>query len=124
MAPADGIKAFSATCANVSTLDFSRENGYGLDDRSPVINKQGMSYWDMFDNGTNYYNQPSMDHRKLFQLSMLSSSPLQPANPCPSDSNCTYSISFIAPSYKCEERADFGGQMKSKFINKVVEVEC
>lgn len=68
-----------------------------------------MSYWDSFDNGTYFYNSPSMDHMKLFQLSMLSNSPLQPENPCPTDTNCTYSVSFHAPSYKCEEKPDFGG---------------
>lgn len=91
----------------MSNLDFRRENGYGLDDRGP--NKQGMSYWDWFDNGTYFYNSPSMDHIKFFQLSMLSDSPLQPENPCPTDTNCTYSISYNAPSYKCEETPDFGG---------------
>lgn len=91
----------------MSTPDFRREHGYGLDDRGP--NKQALSYWDFFDNGTYYYDSPSTDNVKLFQLTMLSTNPLQPENPCPSDINCTYSVSFEAPSYKCEERPDFGG---------------
>lgn len=107
MTQADGIRTYNEVCPNVSTLDFRRENGYGLDDRGP--NKQAMSYWDAFPNGTYFYNSPSMDHMKMFQLSMLSSSPLQPDNPCPADTNCTYSVSFDAPSYKCEEKDDFGG---------------
>lgn len=51
-----------------------------------------------------------MDSRRMFQLSLLSDTLLQPENPCPADSNCTFSISFAAPSYKCEPRDDFGGQ--------------
>lgn len=34
--------------------------------------------------------------------------PLQQQNPCPVNSNCTFSVSFSAPSYKCEERDEFG----------------
>lgn len=107
MTQADGIRSFDEVCSDVSILDFRRENGYGLQDRGP--NKQAMSYWDFFDNGTYFYNSPSMDHMKIFQLTMLSSNPLQPENPCPADTNCTYTVSFNAPSYKCEEHDDFGG---------------
>jgi hypothetical protein len=104
------MRTDGAMCYNVSTLDFSRENGYGIDKRQPDVDKSGMSYWDYFyDNETSIYNQPSMDSRKNFQLSMLSDAPLQPTNPCPTDSNCTFSLSFDAPAYKCEHREDFGG---------------
>lgn len=95
-------------CTNVSTLNFNLENGFGLDS-DPDANKEGMSYWDIFDNGTYYFDSPSMDSQRNFQLSMLSSQPLQPDSPCPMDSNCTFSTSFTAPSYKCELRDDFGG---------------
>lgn len=105
----NGIRNFSSTCRNVSTLDFSLENGYGIEDRDLGIDKQGMSFWDTFDNSTSYFNQPSMDSRRNFQLSLLSDQPLQPDSPCQTDSNCTFSLSFAAPSYKCEPRDDFGG---------------
>jgi hypothetical protein len=100
------------TCSSVSTLDFFLENGFGIDKRDPTVNKQGMSFWDDLGNDTDhiyYFNQPSMDSRRNFQLSLLSSEPLQPQNPCPTDSNCTFSVSFAAPAYKCEPREDFGG---------------
>jgi hypothetical protein len=66
-----------------------------------------------------------MDLRRIFELAMLSTNPIQPdrnfsadpvyvnplqqANPCPQNSNCTFSVSFFAPSYQCTEREDFGG---------------
>ncbi|KAB5549461.1 hypothetical protein GE09DRAFT_174885 [Coniochaeta sp. 2T2.1] len=68
-----------------------------------------MSFWDAFEDGISFFNQPSMDSRRIFQLSLLSDQPLLPDSPCPTDSNCTFSISFAAPSYKCEHRDDFGG---------------
>lgn len=100
----------ATTCNNVSILDFSLENGFGIDRRQPNVDKSGMSFWDTFyDNDTSTFNQPSMDSRRIFQLSMLSDAPLQPQNPCRADSNCSFSLSFAAPSYKCEPRPDFGG---------------
>lgn len=93
----------------MSTLDFGLENGYGIEDRDLGVDKQGMSFWDTFDNTTSFFNQPSMDSRRNFQLSLLSDQPLQPDSPCPTDSNCTFSLAFAAPSYKCEPRDDFGG---------------
>ena len=105
----NGIRNFAATCNNVSVLNFNMENGYGIEDRDLAVDKQGMSFWDELQGGTSYFNQPSMDSRRNFQLSLLSDQTLQPDSPCPTDSNCTFSISFAAPSYKCEHRGDFGG---------------
>ena len=110
MTATNGIRNFSAICKNVSTLNFYLENGFGIEDWDPAVDKQGMSFWDELPDGTSFFNQPSMDSRRSFQLSLLSAQPLQPDNPCPTDSNCTFSISFAAPSYKCEWRDDFGGQ--------------
>lgn len=76
-----------------------------------------------------------MDLRRIFSLAMLNTNPLQPnrqpttanpsgnpvyitplqpVSPCPPGSNCTYSVTFTAPSYKCEERDEFGGQTTLK----------
>lgn len=104
------MRTASDICSNASILDFSLENGFGITRRQPNVDKSGMSFWDTFyDNDTSTFNQPSMDSRRIFQLSMLSERPLQAHNPCPSNSNCTVSVSFAAPSYKCEPRDDFGG---------------
>ncbi|KAK3995259.1 hypothetical protein QBC44DRAFT_320751 [Cladorrhinum sp. PSN332] len=106
----NGIRNETTTCHNASTLNFNLENGFGIWRREPGVNKQGMSFWDNWVGPqTAFYNQPSMDSRRIFQLAMLSKEPLQPSSPCPTDSNCTYSVSFHAPSYKCERRDDFGG---------------
>ncbi|KAK4184989.1 hypothetical protein QBC35DRAFT_390507 [Podospora australis] len=107
----NGLQTSPTTCHNVSTLDFSRENGFGIWRRDPNVNKQGMSFWDEWIRPkTAFYNSPSMDNVRLFRLSMLSNTPLQPPNPCPTDSNCTFAVSFAAPSYKCGKRNDFGGE--------------
>jgi hypothetical protein len=107
----NGIRDFSTICKNVSVLDFSRENNFGIDQRDLAVDKQGMSFWDMLpDSGLSFFNSPSMDSRRNFQLSLLSAEPLQPDSPCPTDSNCTFSLSFAAPAYRCEKRDDFGGQ--------------
>jgi hypothetical protein len=84
-----------------------------------------MSFWEQYENTTSYFAGPSMDLRRTFDLSMLSTNilqrdrpwskdpiyinPLQPNNPCPAKSDCSYNVKFHAPSYKCEEREEFGG---------------
>ncbi|OIW29243.1 hypothetical protein CONLIGDRAFT_411841 [Coniochaeta ligniaria NRRL 30616] len=127
---ADGSKSYSTMCNNVSTLNFNRENGFDMNVWDRTQDKNGMSFWDMYDNTTSYYAGPSMDLRRTFNLAMLSTNPiqpdrswttdpiyinpLQPNNPCPTDSSCTYSVTFNAPSYKCEERDEFGGNTTLK----------
>ncbi|KAK4227295.1 hypothetical protein QBC38DRAFT_455389 [Podospora fimiseda] len=111
----------TATCLGASTLDFNLENGFGIWRREPDVNKQGSCFWDDWIRpNTAFYNQPSMDARRLFQLAMLSKEPLQPQSPCPSDSNCTYSLSFHAPAYKCENRDDFGGSNQLYKMSQMV----
>lgn len=103
------------------------------------LDKNGLSNWLEFDNHTSWFDAPSMDLRRIYNLAMLSSntiqpnrvrehnisqnpvyvSPLQPENPCPFNSDCAFSLTWHAPSYKCEEREDFGGDKplnKSQFI--------
>lgn len=121
---------FSTICNNVSVLNFNRENGFDMNVWDKNLDKNGMSFWDMYENTTSYFAGPSMDLRRTFNLAMLSTNPiqpdrswttdpilinpLQPNNPCPFDSNCTYSVTFHAPSYKCEERDEFGGDTTLK----------
>lgn len=112
-------------CTNVSVLDFSRENGFDMNVWDKGLDKNGMSFWDQYENTTSYFAGPSMDLRRTFNLAMLSTNPiqpdrpwttdpifinpLQPNNPCPKDSTCSYAVTFHAPSYKCQERDEFGG---------------
>ncbi|KAB5571774.1 hypothetical protein GE09DRAFT_1185340 [Coniochaeta sp. 2T2.1] len=131
----DGNKTAPAVCGNVSVLNFNRENGFDMNVWDRDLDKNGLSFWREFDNSTSFYDGPSMDLRRIFSLAMLSTNPLQPnrqpttenpsgnpvyvnplqpVNPCPSGSNCTYSVTFSGPSYKCEERDEFGGNTKLK----------
>jgi len=109
---ASRIQTAESTCHNVSNLHFFLENGFGFWKIDPNGLKHGMSFWDAWvEPNSAYYSQPSADSRRLFQLSQLSEELLQqPISPCPSNSNCTFSVTFAAPSYKCEPRDDFGGQ--------------
>lgn len=95
-------------CKNIPTLNFNRENQYGLD--IPGDTQQALSYWDFkADNKTFYFAGASMDLQRISKLSLLSKrGPLQPDNPCLDGKNCSYTISFDGPAYRCEEKLDFG----------------
>lgn len=89
----------------------------------------------MFKNTTSFYDGPSMDLKRIFNVAFGNTNPLQPNrqpdsphysnnpvfirpvqpfSPCPAGSNCTYSVTFSAPSYKCEDRDEFGGNTTLK----------
>ncbi|KAH9986110.1 hypothetical protein F4779DRAFT_632448 [Xylariaceae sp. FL0662B] len=88
----NGDKIRSTTCDNVSTVDFARENKWGLD--SDDQGRAGMS----------------SELERIFKLSILSvTGPLKPPNPCPSTKSCTYSMDLAFPVYQCERRLEFGG---------------
>lgn len=110
----EGVRTQATTCNNVSFLDFSRENGYGLytEDGS----RAALSYWNIYtDEGSGLedryiYDSPSSELGRVFQLSMLSSTgPLKPPSPCPSSKSCTYYMDVTMPAYQCESRDEFGG---------------
>lgn len=89
-------------------MNFTRETDYTLDGADD--NLSGLAYWNINSDNEYWYTSPSMEMERIFTLATLSTTgPLSPANPCPSGTNCTYSIQFDAPAYGCEERDDFGG---------------
>ncbi|KAF2204688.1 hypothetical protein GQ43DRAFT_364113 [Delitschia confertaspora ATCC 74209] len=104
----------STHCPNVATLDFGREavNNFRLDTDFPGST---LLYYNTTDiNATtpgwfDYYDQPSKFMRRLAIIVVYLKEPRQYANAsveaCGSGWNCTYSISFQAPGYKCEEVA-------------------
>ncbi|OTB02440.1 hypothetical protein M426DRAFT_13586 [Hypoxylon sp. CI-4A] len=95
------------TCSNIPMLDFTRENGFGLD--SDDQERAGMSYWDI-DKGFYTYASPSSELKRIFLLTAQSfTGPVKPPNPCQSSKSCSYSIDLAAPVYKCEDRQEFGG---------------
>ncbi|ROW08545.1 hypothetical protein VPNG_06196 [Cytospora leucostoma] len=104
----NGHQMINTTCPNVPVMNFTREIDYTLDGADD--NLSGLAYWNINSDDEYWYTSPSMELERIFTLSTLSTAgPLAPANPCPSGTNCTYSIQFDGPAYGCEERADFGG---------------
>jgi hypothetical protein len=105
-------------------LNFGREDGFGdfvYDDST-----QPMCFWDTKSNGANgitdYYAVASTFLTRLSTLTLLGSKgPMQPLNPCPLPGNCSYSIDFAGPAYRCQEHEDFESSAttnmtKSQFI--------
>ncbi|KAH8892849.1 hypothetical protein GQ53DRAFT_120833 [Thozetella sp. PMI_491] len=65
-----------------------------------------------------FYDMPSYDFEVMSTLSWATNSgPLSAANPCPIGHNCTYTISFDGPAYKCEDMADFDGTTEQTLKN-------
>ncbi|KAI1360242.1 hypothetical protein F5Y08DRAFT_348922 [Xylaria arbuscula] len=104
----NGDQTSSETCGGVPTLDFTRENGFGVD--SDDQERAGMSYWGFDRPDALYtYNSPSSEVNRVFQLTLLSfTGPLKPYSPCPSYKSCVYTIDIVAPVYKCQDRQEFG----------------
>jgi hypothetical protein len=72
--------------------------------------RQGLAYINNMPSNSSiaYYDQPSMDLRRISTLSLLSNfGPLQASNPCTGGANCSYHISFKGPSYDCAEASQF-----------------
>lgn len=106
-------------------MNFTREYNYTLDGATDAL--AGLASWNVGeDNGVYSYANPSSAMQRLFTLSSLSSTgPIQPSNPCPVGTNCTYPISFDAAAWGCEERDDFGGpgqQLKKSDLAPVGDV--
>lgn len=92
---------------SIPTIDFQKENGANA--ATILTAGQAMSYFKLnsSDNFSYYYDQPSMDLKKVAQLTLLSGSPLTLSDPCGSGTNCTWQYSFSGPSYDCQEKKDF-----------------
>jgi len=96
------------TCTDVPSLNFSRDNGpvKGWPSRGDTE----ICYWG-YETTTKtwYYDMPSYEFSKTAAVWFASEAPIPPRNPCPVGTNCTYSISFDAVAFKCDEEADFDG---------------
>ncbi|KAF1992313.1 hypothetical protein K402DRAFT_415990 [Aulographum hederae CBS 113979] len=104
-------------CQNVASLDFSIEGTKNF--RTPTIKNglQGvaLSYFNTTDISAttpgwfDYYDQPSKNARRTAVMSVYSKSPVEPESvtvmSCGQSWNCTYTMHFVGPGYKCSELA-------------------
>jgi hypothetical protein len=107
----------STMCPAVATLDFARESDFNfrvMDDNE--IRRNAMSYYNTTDlDGKkegyfDYYDQPSKNVRRL----AISAAYLRKPQPreragetfCGQGWNCTYTINFMGPGYKCDDISD------------------
>ncbi|OAL04064.1 hypothetical protein IQ06DRAFT_244499 [Phaeosphaeriaceae sp. SRC1lsM3a] len=101
-------------CPNVANLDFARESDFNFRRLPDVeVRRQSLSYYNTTDlAGTkagffDYYDQPSKNSRRL----AISAAYLRRPQPrvqaaltfCGEGWNCTYSINFVGPGYKCAD---------------------
>ncbi|CAN9193893.1 unnamed protein product [Alternaria alternata] len=113
----------NATCS-VATLNFAQESTYDFRDMSKYSLKSLNFYnttqpaaeekRDLRDEGYfDYYDQPSKNARRLAFSSVYMQKPQPRENAssvfCGSGWNCTYTIGFIAPGYKCDDVDDTDG---------------
>ncbi|KAL1798602.1 hypothetical protein ACET3X_002639 [Alternaria dauci] len=117
----------TATCS-VATLNFTQESTYDFRDRSKLLLKSlnfynttesaGEEKQDSGDGSYfDYYDQPSKNARRLAFSSVYMQKPQARENAstafCGSGWNCTYTIGFIAPGYKCDDIDDASGSTAS-----------
>lgn len=103
-----GFETIATNCSSIPTVNLTREIGYTLDEDQDDLS--GLANWNIRADSEYIYDQPSPELQRLFQLSVLSTTgPIAPDNPCPAGTNCTYTTSFFAPAYGCEDRDEFGG---------------
>ncbi|KAK0647103.1 hypothetical protein B0T16DRAFT_458965 [Cercophora newfieldiana] len=104
------------SCPRVASLDFARESispGVGDAGRKYEIN-----YWGVYRNTTTpVYMQPTYDFQRLSAVSFRSKNgPLHSHDPCPG-ANCTLTLEFTGPAYKCDEKADFDGTTNQRLTH-------
>jgi hypothetical protein len=108
----------------VATLNFAQESTYDFRDMSKYSLKSLNFYnttqpaaeekRDLRDEGYfDYYDQPSKNARRLAFSSVYMQKPQPRENAssvfCGSGWNCTYTIGFVAPGYKCDDVDDTDG---------------
>ena len=104
----------STTCPNVATLNFTREgkNNFRKEDSYAGASLIFLNTTDVkgeqpgfFD----YYDQPSKNGKRLavtsIYLSKPATNPNASLNACGERWNCTYTMNFEAPGYKCDDVA-------------------
>lgn len=103
----------ATTCADIASLNFTREAFHNFRDESDDGRGISLNYYNTTDrNGAkdsyfDYYDQPSKNARRLAFSSAYLKKP-QPREKaalsfCGDGWNCTYSINFLGPGYKCED---------------------
>lgn len=104
-----GSQTVATVCPNVPVMNFTREFNYTLTGATDDLS--GVANWLIYGDDEVYtYGSPSSEMQRIFSLASLSTTgPIPPSNPCPSGTNCTYSVAFHAAAYGCEARDDFGG---------------
>ena len=107
------IRNTSIICDGIQTIEFVHDDTANISAPSGAytINdgRQGLAYINLMpsNQSISYYDQPSMDLRRISTLSLLSNfGPLQASNPCLGGANCSYALSFKAPSYSCSDALD------------------
>ncbi|KAF1839391.1 hypothetical protein BDW02DRAFT_150583 [Decorospora gaudefroyi] len=103
------------TTCSVAKLDFAHESTYNFRTMSPARFKP-LSFYNTTDVFANkpgwfdYYDQPSKNARRLVFSSAYLKKPQPRENAsstfCGSGWNCTYSITFTGPGYKCDDIDD------------------
>lgn len=102
------------TCPGVATLDFARESDFNfrvMPDEE--IRRNAMSYYNTTDlkgdkeGFFDYYDQPAKNVRRLAISAAYLKRPQPRENAgvvfCGRGWNCTFSINFVGPGYKCED---------------------
>ncbi|CAO2654734.1 Nn.00g114670.m01.CDS01 [Neocucurbitaria sp. VM-36] len=102
-----------STCPAVATLNFTRESFFNFRDENEHDGRGiSLNYYNTTDReGTegyfDYYDQPSKNARRLAFSSAYLKKPQPRENArlsfCGDGWNCTYSINFLGPGYKCED---------------------
>jgi hypothetical protein len=104
------------TCA-VASLNFTRESLYDFRvDEATKISGKSLNYYNTTDRTGqkdyffDYYDQPSKNARRLAFGSAYQKQPQEREEAstqfCGQGWNCTYSINFVAPGYKCDDVSD------------------
>ncbi|KAK3988757.1 hypothetical protein QBC44DRAFT_397734 [Cladorrhinum sp. PSN332] len=99
-------------CSDVPAVHFLNYNDYdeggNLDQGKDHLSQ--VYYWhheESIDVVT--YDMPSFEIESIAAQANPSDGPLLSRNPCPAGTNCTYSIPFDGPAYRCEDQIDFDG---------------
>jgi hypothetical protein len=109
-------ETFNAThCPNVATLNFEREAKHNFRKEDQYAGSS-LVFWNTTDRKGetegwfDYYDQPSKNAKRLAVTSVYLNKPATDRNAslnsCGERWNCTYTVNFLAPGYKCDDVAD------------------
>ncbi|KAH6647340.1 hypothetical protein BKA67DRAFT_594456 [Truncatella angustata] len=118
-------------CPNVRTLNFTKDELEDFRHPTKIDGMFGLSvnYWNTTDDNVSaadwfdYYTGPSDFFQAVANLGVYSHQVMGAKNAsfdiCGAGWNCTYTIDFVAPGYKCEEIANGVGSQVQQFGNNV-----